>query len=138
DPREFLDDFQADRPLSGDRGRMRERVDESGGPRPPSLVLVGVDQVPAGDRGDVRSLGSDRLDLATDGPFRDADRAGQAEPEGRPGAGQAMVSGTDRADAPYPVCFRQVRDPVPHAADLERRESLEVLEVPSHWFVAAC
>src|SRR2546427_9786373 len=90
DLREIPDNLQADRPLSRDRGRLRERVDEGGGPRPPSLVLVGVDQVRAGDRGDVRSLGGDRLDLAPDGPFRDADRAGQAEPPGRPGAGKAM------------------------------------------------
>src|SRR3989442_13629961 len=84
DLREIPDNLQADRPLSRDRGRVRERVDEGGGPRPPSLVLVGADQIRAGDRGDVRSLGGDSPDLAPAGPFRARARAGQAGPPAPP------------------------------------------------------
>ena len=91
DLREIVDDLQADRPLSRDRGRVCEGVDEGRGPRFPSLFLVGVDQVLTGDGGHVRSFGGDRLDLTAHGSFRDADRAIQPESAGRPGDGQAMV-----------------------------------------------
>ncbi len=128
DLREFLDDLQADRPLSGDRGRMRERVNEHGGPRFPGLFLMSLNEVHAGDGRHVRSLRADRLDLSAHSPFRDSDGTGNSEATGGPGDRETVIAGADRASAPLTFRSGEARDSVPHAADLERPESLQVLE----------
>src|SRR5881227_1803098 len=50
--------------------------------------------------------------------------------------GETVVSGADRAHAPPAFGVRELGDSVPHAPDLERPESLEVLQLEPHVLVS--
>src|SRR5207253_6673580 len=111
---------------------MGEWMEERGGPGPPRLALVRVDEVRPGQRRDLGTLGANRLHFPAHGSFGDADRARDPEPSGGPSHREAVVSGADRAHALPAFGVRELGDSVPHASDLERPESLEVLQLEPH------
>ena len=115
---------------------MGEGMQEHGGPGPPGLLLVGVNEVRSRDGRDVRALRVDRFDLPSHGPLRDAHGARESEAARGPRDRKAVISGAYCAHAPPTFGVRELGDSVPHPSDLERPESLEILQLEPHVLVS--
>src|SRR5437763_15929995 len=103
---------------------MGEWMEERGGPGPPRLALVRVDEVRPGQRRDLGTLGANRLHFPAHGSFGDADRARDPEPSGGPSHRAAVVSAAACAHAKPALGARELRASVPPAPDFERPESV--------------
>src|SRR5205814_10733566 len=93
-------------------------------------------EVRPGQRRDLCTLGVDRFDLPAPGPLRDAHGAREPEAARGPRDRKAVISGAYCAHAPPTFGVRELGDSVPHPSDLERPESLEILQLEPHVLVS--
>jgi hypothetical protein len=126
---QVLEDLERDCPVARHHGVVAEGVDVEPvepfeGPRPKDLVPL-VER----DLDHLAAQAPDRLDLGLRSRVRKDDRAADAELAGPPGDALRHVSRARRPNAALELLWRGEEERVPRAAQLERADRLEALEL---------